>query len=97
MQNTCLLGQIIILVGAATRIARNGASRLLTCLFLLVRSVLSFWRTNEVCLPKINTVARAISGIPATTAKSESASSMPGCLLQRGRAAIEPMRAVHSR
>ncbi|XP_031634563.1 uncharacterized protein LOC116347899 [Contarinia nasturtii] len=55
--------------------------------------VLSFWRQNESSFPKMSAVAKVILGIPATTAKSESAFSIAGCLIQRRRASIEPMRA----
>jgi hypothetical protein len=55
--------------------------------------VLTFWRQNESSYPKMSAVAKVILGVPATTAKSESAFSIAGCLLQRRRASIEPMRA----
>lgn len=54
--------------------------------------VLHFWKKNQHVYPRLATIAKAILAIPITSASSESAFSIAGCLIRSRRASIAPHR-----
>lgn len=51
---------------------------------------LEFWRKNATNFPRLAAIAKVLLCIPATSASSESAFSIAGCLLRKRRASIAP-------
>lgn len=51
---------------------------------------LEFWRKNAKGFPRLAAIAKVLLCIPATSACSESAFSVAGCLLRKRRASIAP-------
>lgn len=51
---------------------------------------LDFWRKNATYFPRLAAIAKVLLCIPATSASSESAFSVAGCLLRKKRASIAP-------
>lgn len=51
---------------------------------------LEFWRKNATNFPRLAAIAKVLLSIPATSASSESAFSVAGCLLRSRRASIAP-------
>lgn len=51
---------------------------------------LQFWKKNETHFPRLASIAKVLLCIPATSASSESAFSVAGCLLRKRRASIAP-------
>lgn len=51
---------------------------------------LGFWRKNASSFPRLAAVAKVLLSIPATSASSESAFSVAGCLIRSRRASIAP-------
>lgn len=51
---------------------------------------LEFWRKNATNFPRLAAMAKVLLAIPATSASSESAFSVAGCLLRSRRASIAP-------
>lgn len=51
---------------------------------------LEFWRKNATNFPRLAAIAKVLLCIPATSASSESAFSVAGCLLRSRRASIAP-------
>lgn len=54
--------------------------------------VLEFWRKNQHVYPRLAVVSKAILAVPITSASSESAFSIAGCLVRSRRASIAPHR-----
>lgn len=68
-------------------------SELISFKDIMESDALKFWQKNKEKYTNLATVANVVLQIPITSAKSEAAFSIAGCLIREKRASIEPLRA----